>query len=471
MPPITLLRSIVTIAAVMLASISVAAAQTSDPPMEKSITYRVVIGPDGKLVSAMPTDSMLGADIQRAAVGLAKELKFSPALAQGKPASSETGLTIVVQFIRKPDNSYQLALKTVRLATEVVKRVPPVYQWRSKKDRPSSFVILGVLVRADGSVDPAQTRVLQSAIHAGSEADLAKVVEAAKKSAAEWTYKPDLVGGQPVSSLNLVHVRFCGGELGGCDKPEAPQPTTEMTELPKSVSAGLVLPTIFYNKPAAPPALAGDTHYVQMRISIDAKGAVTAMHAVGKIPEADAVEAVRARLQRAPFIPAQSGGRAASSEMTVTVPVRDERKGGGGLRVQLERIRYDFQLVAAPFPWIPTEMSSNQVDARTRYRVVTGPDGRADPTQSKVEMLELSPNAPGMRRKLEANILESIRYIRVEPVLVDGKAVPISFVRGMYFCSDDSRGCAYRSLDEATMKAANAPPTLPPGVILARLLP
>ena len=468
--PVTLRRTLL-VAVALLTTVPTAMAQSTDAPMEKYISYRVLIGPDGKLVSATPLDSVLGIDIQRAALGLAKDLKFEPAQSQGKPASAESSLSIVVQFKRKPDNSYRLELRSARLATEAVKRVPPVYRMQSGKSHGSAIIVLGLLVRADGSVDASQTRVLQSAISGGKDADLATMTAASREAIAQWKFKPDLVAGQPVSTMNSMVMRFCAPGLGGCDKPAEPAPSTDMLGLPRSMTPGSTLPVLHRAAALAKPALEGETDYVQMRIAVNALGAVTSLRPVGKLPRAEAVDAVRKRLQAAPFLPAQSAGKAVSSEMTVTVPVRDERAGGGILRVQLERIRYDFQLVAAPSPWIPQEMSRNGIDARTRFRVVIGPDGRADRSQSKVEMLELSPNAPGMRRKLEANILDAIRYIRVEPVLVDGKNVPISFIRGMYFCSDTSRPCAFSGLDEATMKAIGEPPSLPPGVTLARLAP
>lgn len=451
-------------------------AQGSDPPMEKTIAYRVVVGADGKLVSALPLPSELGADIQRAAIGLARELRIEPASVAGKPVTAETTLSLTVQFNRQPDNGYQLGLKSARFGPEAIKTVPPVYRFRGKTSE-AGLVALAVVVRPDGTVDGSQTRVLQSAIHGGNAAGLAKMVEAAIASGARWTYKPDLVAGKPVATMTMQLTRFCTHGLGGCDKPATPAPTAEMMALPRSMTPDQVLPALARSATAPVAAPEGENHYVQLRMVLDAQGKVGSARHVGKDIPAEVVEAARQKLLHSTFLPAQSAGQAVSSEMTVTVPVRDERAAGGGLRVQLERIRYDFNLMAAPFPWFPPEMSGNNIDARTRFRVVTGPDGRADLSKSKIEMIELAPEAAGIRRRLEANIKAAMGYIRVEPVLVDGKPISISFVRGMYFCSNvrrrggGSESCAFDSMDEVSIKAMREPPTLPEGITLARLAP
>lgn len=469
MKPLQLFLSALLLALANFAHSGPALAQVTDPPMEKSLSFRVVIGPDGKLVTATPADNVLGADIQRAALGLVKELKFEPAQFQGKPASAETLLRVTVQFNRQADGSFRLGLKSARLVTEATQQVPPVYQSRRGKTAASFYLMLGLVVLPDGSVDPKQVQVLHSAVDGGPDEDLARMTKASIESISKWKFRPDLVAGQPVSTMIWQGMRFCGREIGSCDRPVEPAPTQEMQGMPRSMSPDAVLPRLPQSLAARRVEPQGETSYPQLRIVVDAQGVVISALRHGKDVPAPIFEAARQKLLASRFIPAQSAGRAVPSEMTVTLPVRDE--GAGGLRVLVERINYDFQLVAESFPWISPQMSANRIDARTRYRVVIGPDGKADMSQSKIEMLELSPNGPGIRRQLQANLLEAISSVRVEPVLVDGKPVSISFTRGMYFCSDRSRACAFNGMDDATVAAIRKGAELPVGVSLASLFP
>lgn len=233
--------------AALLALSSATQATDSPPtgaPMEKSLSFRVLIDADGKLVTAIPLKTDLGLDIQRSAIGLAKSLKITPAQAGGRPATAETVLSITLRFNRQADDSYQLGLKSASLATEPLLRTPPNYRWKPGTHQASGLVVLALVVRADGSVDTSQTRILQSAVTAGGEAELAKMAKAASESLAHWTYQPDRVAGQPVSSMTTQLIRFCSPEPGTCEQLASPAPTAEMLALPRAMTPGHSLPLL-----------------------------------------------------------------------------------------------------------------------------------------------------------------------------------------------------------------------------------
>jgi hypothetical protein len=436
---------------------------SSDPPLEQSLRFRVSVGADGKLISATPIEPKLGVDIQRATVALLKELRIEPARSGGVAATSETAIFATVQFARQPDGSYKLQLKSARLATESGLMVPP--RFPRKAHHASGMLVMGVFVNADGSVDPTKTRVLQSTATSGSAADQAELAKAASDALAQWKFKPDLVAGQPIATFGSVYMRFCPPAGQSCDS-STPKPSAEVENLPQAMAAGVSLPSL--PRPAWKPASSGVTTQVLLQIAVDAGGKATVLRALDKKIPAPVAEAARRKLEATPFLPAMAAGTAVSSEMSVNVPVRDE---GGSLHVDLNRVSYDFPLVAAPFPSFPRQMGANAVDARTRFLIVTDADGRADMRKSRVESIELSPNAPGIRKRLEANLMEAMRYVRVEPTRVDGKVIPISFVRGYYFCHEAVRACAFTSLDEVATKAMRESPTIPDGITLARIAP
>lgn len=224
---------------------SAAEAPPADAPMEKSLSYRVLIDADGQLVSATPLKTDLGTDIQRTAIGLAKQLKITPAQAGGQPAAAETLLSVTVRFNPQPDNSFKLGLKTASLAIEPLVRTPPNYRWKpGKKNPPSGLVVLALVVRVDGSVDTSQTRVLQSAVTVGGEAELAKMVKAASEAVAHWTYQPDRIAGQAVSTITTQLIRFCAPEPGTCEQLATPAPSAEMLSLPRAMTPEHSLPVL-----------------------------------------------------------------------------------------------------------------------------------------------------------------------------------------------------------------------------------
>lgn len=436
-----------------------------NPPLEQTLSFRVTISADGKLVSATPAKSELGIEIQRAAVGLLKDLKIQPARIDGVPAPSETMLISTVQFVRQPDNGYKLQLKSARFGTESVLTVPPKFAKKAMDHGAMGTLVMGVSVNVDGSVDAKKTRVLQSAFASGSADDQAELAEAAAAALAQWKFKPDVVAGKPVATFQRANISFCP-HGATCDS-SVPEASEEVASLPRAIAEGVLLPRLA-SAALTPTSYAGATTQVLLQIAVDAVGKVTVLRALDKTIPVPLVAAARREIESVVFLPATSAGAAVSSEMSINVPVRDK---GGALHVELNRVSYDFPLVAAPFPTFPREMGRNTVDARTRFLIVTGDDGRADMKKSRVESIELSPNAPGLRKRLEANILQAMRYVRVEPTLVNGKVIPISFIRGYYFCHDAVRACAFSSLDEVATAAMREPPTIPDGITLARISP
>lgn len=236
--------------ALLLSSGAATASNESPPPLETTVAYRVSIDATGKLVSATPLPSDLAPEIVRAALGLAKELKFEPARAQGQPAASETMLSMTVQFVPAPDGSYRPALKSASLMPQ--KLTMPVPSWpklRHSSRRPSVLVLLALQVRPDGKINAKQTKLLHSGIEEGDAEDLDRMVESAIKSTARFTFQPDVVAGQPISTVIKMPIRYCDGSQV-CSRPVEPAPTEETLGLPRSATEGVSLPVLLKNPPA-----------------------------------------------------------------------------------------------------------------------------------------------------------------------------------------------------------------------------
>ena len=114
-----------------------------------------------------------------------------------------------------------------------------------------AVIVLGVVVKPDGTADPAQGRVLQSVFANANEAMQATLVKAAVDAVARWKFLPDIVAGKPVASLTSVPVRFCSRD--GCDVPATPvaKPVSPVAPAVKPVTGAPATPAPATPAPAA----------------------------------------------------------------------------------------------------------------------------------------------------------------------------------------------------------------------------
>jgi hypothetical protein len=442
----------------LLAVSGLALAQAEGPGMEKTATFRVLIDAAGKLKSAAPLDAALGADLNRAIIGAAKDVVFEPAMRDGQAADFESQLTLTVRFVAQATGGYKLELVSAALSPQPLERGMMVFP-RGVDRKVGAVVAVQVAIGADGRVDTARSKVLRVA----ATTDSAKAAEEFGRATIEalggYRFQPDLVGGKPVAMDILQTIRFCATD---CSKPQEPDLSSERAALPRIAEPGVRGARV----PAALKFQAGGSlaKPMRFRMAIDANGAVTGVQPIGEV-DAALLASTRARLQAARFFPATIEGRPVASEMPVSVPVR---VADGVAQAQLERLTFDVGLLQE------TMVSTRGLpdgELRARLHIVTGPDGRVDRAASGVESLELLPKGSvAQRRSVQDQLEKSLASVRVETVQVDGRNIPLEFYRWRIqsFCTSTGGHCT---------PPTSAPPppdpgiSLPAGIELARLKP
>jgi len=444
---------------VFAAAASLSFAQAPAPGMEKAADFRVLIDEQGKLKSATPLDASLGENILRAIVGAAKGVTFQPAMRDGQPANFESQLHVSVRFVAQADGSYKVELVSASLSPQAIERKPPIQPRGIDPHKLGAYVVASAVVGSDGRVDPSRIKLLKSLSIPGGEKDLGRIEQAVLTALAGSSYSPDLVGGKPVATEVLQTFRFC---VEDCTQPAEPDLSAEHKSLPRIVDADA--------QPAHVPAslaghaAAGRGKPLRFRIAIDAAGTVTSATPLGE-GDATLVEATRLGLRGVHFFPATVQGRAVSSEMPVSVPVRVEN---GVAQAQFDSLEFDVSLLSLPGPRLHLGMRQGEVHAR--LHIVTSGDGRADASASGVDSLEILPaSSPALKHSVQKEFDETIRLTRVEPVQVDGKGIALEFWRSYYSTFCEGRGSCDPPQGAAPPK--DPPMKLPPGIELARVKP
>jgi hypothetical protein len=229
-----------------------AAADTATParPRSETIFLRVAVGPDGHVLSTTPFDdksAMLGV-----ARSYASKLVFTPATRDGHAAGAETCLTVRMVATPRPDGTFAVGLKRAISGPCVVsvgKTEPP----RVPRDA-GGLVVMGAVLRTDGSVDPASVVVESAQLRVPSSFVEARYRDAAEKSLRATRFEADKVDGKPVSEHVSVPYQFGRGPARperkdegrrGAPPPEVPLPSWNA----KSLEPNVTLASIDFTAP------------------------------------------------------------------------------------------------------------------------------------------------------------------------------------------------------------------------------
>jgi hypothetical protein len=151
--------------------------------------------------------------------------------------------------------------------------------------------------------------------------------------------------------------------------------------------------------------------------------------------------------------------------MPVSVPVRVEN---GNAQAQYGRLGFDLSLLAMPGPRIHLGMRKGEIHAQ--LHVVTEANGHADAGASGVEDVQILPSSsPALTHSVQKELEQTVRMIRVEPVLVDGKGIALEFWRAYYSTFCEAAGSC--DPPQGTPPPKDPPVKLPAGIELAQVKP
>jgi hypothetical protein len=233
------------LASLLLLALAAAPALAADAaapakPRSETIFLRVAVGADGHVASTTAFDdksAMLGL-----ARSYASKLVFTPATRDGRAAAAETCLTVRMVATPRPDGTFAVGLKRAISGPCVVsvgKTEPP----RVPRDA-GGLVVMGAVVRTDGSVDPASVVVESAQLRVPSSFVEARYRDAAEKSLRATRFEADKVDGKPVAAHVSVPFQFGRGPTRpdrkdegrrGVPPPEVPLPSWNAKSLEPNV--------------------------------------------------------------------------------------------------------------------------------------------------------------------------------------------------------------------------------------------
>jgi protein TonB len=86
------------------------------------------------------------------------------------------------------------------LAPQIESRVDPIYPPAARNARLQGVVVLEVIVRKDGSVDPSNIKVIKN-LGMG-------LTQSAQEAVKKWRFKPATRHGMPVDVIDRIEVSF-----------------------------------------------------------------------------------------------------------------------------------------------------------------------------------------------------------------------------------------------------------------------
>lgn len=258
----TLLRCIVLLACALPIGPtlpSAMAAGKQDKLPAQMLGLRVTVDATGKVQSSRPIDPQAAPGLNQAAAEIARKLSFTPARKNGVAVASETSLTLTLALEPRGDGQFGLQLRRAINGPGVLtvgKMVPPRYQQGKEK---GALVVVGVDLRADGSVDLDTLKAERMELRVPSSFAEARYLDAIKTSLRGSRFELDKIDGVVVPAHVSVPYRFGGGptkpKRGEEESRGGDNKLSEM-ELPSwnalSTVPGIDLARIDFRAPAQP---------------------------------------------------------------------------------------------------------------------------------------------------------------------------------------------------------------------------
>ena len=245
--------------AFVAASLVVLPALSAGLPPPQTVNLQVAVAADGSVQATQPMDAEVLPALAQAADQYARKLVFTPARKDGVPTPSQTHLSLVLAF--EPVGDGKVGVKLRRASSgpgvaEVGKMELPKHSGQ----RGGATIVVSVEVDAQGRPDPETMKPESVALRDGSHFAEVRYLDAIRLSLRRTRLIPDRVAGKPVASRVSLPYRFGaggakpkpgddGGRRGG--KSAAPDPTATPALHATSTEAGISLPVIEYQAPAA----------------------------------------------------------------------------------------------------------------------------------------------------------------------------------------------------------------------------
>lgn len=218
--------------AISSAGVTAAEEPKQDGPVELWLTASVAIDEGGRVQDLRWDEaSKLDAAIADTLTPMVSGWEFTPATADGRPASTSTGLLVEVEVEPLDDGRAKVRVVNARTGPIVSSARPPSYPTDAVRAGVSASLQVVVEVGADGAP------VVRDVAYEGSDgADRHRdaFIASTRKALTRWTFHPEVVAGQAVQAPVSIPVEFCIGTWcetrAKADKKKGLPPGVNMAE-------------------------------------------------------------------------------------------------------------------------------------------------------------------------------------------------------------------------------------------------
>lgn len=187
----------------LLSACSWACANGPAEPVKLSISWNVALDADGHVTRLEPIANQRVDHVPKIRERLEQEVRawrFMPGTVNGKPAATDTRLNLAISVVSNDADTASIRIDNANTGGWVEHTVPPHYPTDAIRKHISGTVVLRVDYDGTGKV-----------VSANPVLDAPKVdsllIVAAAKAVTQWTFRPELVGGNGVSGS--VDTPFC----------------------------------------------------------------------------------------------------------------------------------------------------------------------------------------------------------------------------------------------------------------------
>lgn len=200
-----------------LAAGTAAVARDAPEPLHLSMSWQAAIDADGHVtqLTALPNAIADRVPQVRAQVESAvRGWRFVPGSVDGRPAPTQTVVSVRVALVEQAENSFRIAFDDARTGGRMVKIVPPPYPRSAVMANKTGRVLVRVDYDADGNV-------VASRLDKDSPKIDDRLAAAALGTANVWKFEPERVDGHGVGGTQVVPVCFNLSPVGANVPPPA----------------------------------------------------------------------------------------------------------------------------------------------------------------------------------------------------------------------------------------------------------
>lgn len=162
------------------------------------VAFRLCLDPDGRIACLEPLPDQ-NRKMVNAVMESVPRWRFTPARLDGVPAHAESRLLVYLEGESDGKGGVSMRITRAHTAPGVIKSPPPRYPQREYTRQRPGNVLLNVEVQADGSV---------AKVEADKTFSDAAFVSASVQAVRRWTFEPERIAGQPVSTRLIIPVHF-----------------------------------------------------------------------------------------------------------------------------------------------------------------------------------------------------------------------------------------------------------------------